>query len=118
MRSLGIDGVMPNHAWRHHFTSAEARHGIDARVAKAITGHSTSDVHDKTYMASLADAPSTEATPSAISSSLAAMYLLLPCPKPLRMTHPRFLGGVARPGGAVDRCAARPQRQEIGRAHV
>lgn len=55
VRSLGIDGVMPNHAWRHHFTTAEARHGLDPRVAKAITGHATSDVHDKTYMASLSD---------------------------------------------------------------
>lgn len=55
VRSLGIDGVMPNHAWRHHFTTAEARHGLDPRAAKAITGHATSDVHDKTYMASLID---------------------------------------------------------------
>ena len=55
VRSLGIEGVMPNHAWRHHFITAEARYGLDPRVSKAITGHASSDVHDKTYVASLGD---------------------------------------------------------------
>lgn len=55
VRSFGIVGVLPNHAWRHHFTSAAPRHGLDPRVSKAITGHSTSDVHDKIYLEGLGD---------------------------------------------------------------
>jgi integrase len=55
VRSLGIEGVMPNHAWRHYFATAGARYGLDHRVTKAITGHASSNVHDKTYISSLPD---------------------------------------------------------------
>lgn len=53
VRTLGIEGVMPNHAWRHHFSTAAVRYGLDPRVTKAITGHSSSDVHDKVYLEGL-----------------------------------------------------------------
>lgn len=55
VRSLGLEGVMPNHAWRHYFSSAAVRYELDPRVTKAITGHSSSDVHDKTYLEGLPD---------------------------------------------------------------
>jgi integrase len=55
VRSLGIDGVKPNHAWRHFFSANAVRHGLDPRITKAITGHSTSDVHDKVYLEGLPD---------------------------------------------------------------
>ncbi|WP_164843998.1 tyrosine-type recombinase/integrase [Croceicoccus ponticola] len=47
VRSLGIDGVKPNHAWRHLFISQASRHQIDPRVTRAITGHSLSDAHSE-----------------------------------------------------------------------
>lgn len=53
VRTLGIEGVKPNHAWRHLFINLAVRHGLDARVAKAITGHASSDVQDKVYLADL-----------------------------------------------------------------
>ena len=45
VRSLGIDGVMPNHAWRHYFSSQAIRYRFDPAVTRALTGHSASDVH-------------------------------------------------------------------------
>jgi integrase len=53
VHSLGIEGVKPNHAWRHLFSNLAVRHGLDRVVAKAITGHASSDVHDKTYLEDL-----------------------------------------------------------------
>ncbi|MBC2665684.1 tyrosine-type recombinase/integrase [Novosphingobium flavum] len=53
VHSLGIDGVKPNHAWRHLFSHLAVRHGLDRVVTKAITGHASSDVHDKTYLEDL-----------------------------------------------------------------
>ncbi len=49
VRSLGIEGVKPNHAWRHLFVSQAPRFQMDPRTTKAITGHTPSDVHEKTY---------------------------------------------------------------------
>lgn len=51
--SLGVKGVKPNHGWRHLFSNLAVRHGLDRVVAKAITGHASSDVHDKTYLEDL-----------------------------------------------------------------
>ena len=45
VRSLGIEGVMPNHAWRHYFISQAIRYRFDPAVTRALTGHSASDVH-------------------------------------------------------------------------
>jgi len=55
VRSLGIEGVKPNHAWRHMFINLAVRHEVEPRVAKAITGHASSDVQDKVYLADLVD---------------------------------------------------------------
>lgn len=56
MRAIGIEGVKPNHAWRHLFTNLAVRHGLELSVAKAITGHATSDVQEKVYLGDLKDA--------------------------------------------------------------
>lgn len=45
VHTLGIEGVMPNHAWRHYFISEAPRHQLDPRATRAITGHSASDAH-------------------------------------------------------------------------
>lgn len=55
VHSLGIEGVKPNHAWRHLFSNLAVRHGLDPRVTKAITGHASSDIHDKVYLDDLPD---------------------------------------------------------------
>lgn len=54
VRSLGIDGVKPNHAWRHLFISLAVRHQLDPRASKAITGHAATDVHE-TYITDYVD---------------------------------------------------------------
>lgn len=56
VHSLGIEGVKPNHAWRHLFTNLAVRHGLELAVAKAITGHASSDVQEKVYLEDLKDA--------------------------------------------------------------
>lgn len=55
VRSLGIEGVKPNHAWRHLSINLAVRYQMEPRVAKAITGHASSDVQDKVYLADLVD---------------------------------------------------------------
>lgn len=45
VRSLDIDGVMPNHAWRHYFSSQAIRYRFDPAVTRALTGHAATDVH-------------------------------------------------------------------------
>lgn len=45
VRSLGIEGVMPNHAWRHYFISQAVRHRFDPAITRALTGHASGDVH-------------------------------------------------------------------------
>jgi integrase len=54
VRSLGIDGaVKPNHAWRHYFSSYAVRHGMNPILSDVITGHASSNVKEKTYLAGL-----------------------------------------------------------------
>ena len=60
VRSLGIEGVKPNHAWRHLFISQAPRFQMDPRTTKAITGHSSSDVHDKDYLHEYVDVKARE----------------------------------------------------------
>lgn len=55
VRSLGIDGVKPNHAWRHLFISQAPRFHMDPRATRVITGHSSTDVHEKTYFEGYVD---------------------------------------------------------------
>jgi integrase len=50
VRSLGIEGVKPNHAWRHLFVSQAPRFQMDPRTTRKITGHSSSDVHERDYL--------------------------------------------------------------------
>ncbi|MXP15693.1 tyrosine-type recombinase/integrase [Altererythrobacter confluentis] len=45
VRSVGIVGVMPNHAWRHHFISQAVRYRFDPAITRALTGHASGDVH-------------------------------------------------------------------------
>lgn len=47
VRSLGIEGVQPNHAWRHLFNTLATRHGIDHRATLAILGHSSGNVNQR-----------------------------------------------------------------------
>lgn len=47
VRSLGIDGVKPNHAWRHLFNTLAAEHGMDHRSTLAILGHSSGNVNQQ-----------------------------------------------------------------------
>lgn len=54
VRSLGIDmGVKANHAWRHYFSSYGVRHGMEPTISDVITGHASSTVKQKTYLAGL-----------------------------------------------------------------
>lgn len=46
VRTLGVEGVMPNHAWRHLFVSLAPRYHLHPQVTRAITGHASGDVHD------------------------------------------------------------------------
>lgn len=43
--SLGIKGVMPNHAWRHLFNTLSSKHELDHRATMAIMGHSWGNVN-------------------------------------------------------------------------
>ena len=47
VRSLGIEGVQPNHAWRHLFNTLSARHNLDHRATMAIMGHSSGNVNQR-----------------------------------------------------------------------
>lgn len=47
VRSLGIEGVKPNHAWRHLFNTLAVRHGIDQRATFALLGHSSGNVNQQ-----------------------------------------------------------------------
>jgi integrase len=47
VRSLGIEGVKPNHAWRHLFNTLAVRHEIDQRSTFAILGHSSGNVNQQ-----------------------------------------------------------------------
>ena len=47
VRSLGIEGVKPNHAWRNLLASLAVRHHLDPRTTKAIMGHAHTDEHGK-----------------------------------------------------------------------
>lgn len=54
VRSLGIDKALkPNHAWRHYFSSYALRHGMNPTISDVITGHVSSNVKEKTYLAGL-----------------------------------------------------------------
>lgn len=54
VRTLGIEvGVKPNHAWRHYFSTYAVRHGVDPTISDVITGHASSSVKEKTYLAGL-----------------------------------------------------------------
>jgi len=47
VRNLGIEGVKPNHAWRHLFNTLAAEHGLDHRATLAILGHSAGNVNQQ-----------------------------------------------------------------------
>ncbi len=47
VRSLGIEGVKPNHAWRHLFNTLAVRHEIDQRATLALLGHSSGNVNQQ-----------------------------------------------------------------------
>ena len=47
VRELGIEGVQPNHAWRHLFNTLAARHGLDHRATLAIMGHASGNVNQR-----------------------------------------------------------------------
>lgn len=47
VRSLGIKGVKPNHAWRHLFNTLAVRHEIDHRATMAMLGHSSGNVNQQ-----------------------------------------------------------------------
>jgi integrase len=51
VRGLGVTdpGIMPNHAWRHTFTSRAMDAGMDERAADYIKGHASVGVSRKTY---------------------------------------------------------------------
>jgi len=51
VRDLGITdpGIMPNHAWRHTFTSRAMDAKMDERASNYITGHASVGVSRKTY---------------------------------------------------------------------
>ncbi|TIV61847.1 hypothetical protein [Mesorhizobium sp.] len=40
------EGIQPNHAWRHRFTSIGIAVGIENRIRKAIQGHSARDISE------------------------------------------------------------------------
>ena len=46
---------MLNHAWRHLFISQAPRYRMDPRTTLVITGHSSSDVHEKAYLEECVD---------------------------------------------------------------
>lgn len=47
VRSLGIGGVKPNHAWRHLFNTLAVRHELDQRATFALLGHSSGTQNQK-----------------------------------------------------------------------
>jgi integrase len=44
IKSLGIDGVRPNHGWRHTFKTISLEAGIEERAADYIQGHASKGV--------------------------------------------------------------------------
>lgn len=51
VRGLGVTdpAIMPNHAWRHTFTSLAMDAGMDERASNYITGHASVGVSRRTY---------------------------------------------------------------------
>lgn len=47
VRSLGVEGVKPNHAWRHLFNTLAVRHELDQRATFALLGHSSGNVNQQ-----------------------------------------------------------------------